>query len=79
MKPQALSANEKALLRCRGVIETVIGQLKVFYGIENTMVRSTGGFIINILGALIAYQIKPFKPSINPCIKYQFSIQLICG
>ncbi len=59
MKPQALSANEKALLRCRGVIETVIGQLKVEHNIENTKSKSFAGWIINL--ALIAYQIKPFK------------------
>ncbi len=38
MKKPKMSKKEAAFLRCRGVIETTIGQLKVFYGIENTMV-----------------------------------------
>ncbi len=66
MKPKRLSKKEKALLRCRGVIETVIG---VMHHIENTRLRSFGGWIMNILGALTAYQIRPFKPTAKPVIK----------
>ncbi len=69
MKPKRLSKEEQALLRCRGVIETVIGQLKEMHHIENTRLRSFDGWIMNILGALTAYQLRPFKPSAKPVIK----------
>ncbi len=49
MKPKRLSKEEQALLRCRGVIETVIGQLKEMHHIENTKIRSFEGWIMNIL------------------------------
>ncbi len=68
MKPKKLSKQEQALLRCRGVIETVIGQLKEMHHIENTKIRSFEGWIMNILGALTAYQIRAFKPSVKPVI-----------
>ncbi len=63
-----MSKEEKALLRSRGVIETVIGQLKDMHHIENTKARSLQGWMMNILAALTAYQIRPFKPSIKPVI-----------
>lgn len=69
MKQPKLSKEEKALLRCRGVIETVIGQLKQFHHLENTKVRSIEGLIINIIGALTAYQLSPNKPAAKPVIK----------
>ncbi len=74
MKSKHLSKEERALLRCRGVIETVIGQLKEAHHIENTKIRTFEGWIMNILGALTAYQIKPFKPSAKPIINQDTSL-----
>ncbi len=68
MKPKSLSKEEKSLLRSRGVIETVIGQLKDMHHVENTKVRSMHGWMMNILAALTAYQIRAFKPSIKPVL-----------
>ncbi len=60
MKLKRLSKEEKALLRCRGVIETLIGQLKEMHHIENTRIRSFQSWIMNISGA--AYSLLKYAP-----------------
>ncbi len=77
MKMKKRSKTELALLRCRGVIETTIGQLKEMHHIENTKLRSVYGWIMNLIGTLIAYQIKPFKPSIKPVILSKYELKRI--
>ncbi len=68
------AATERVKIRCRGVIETVIGQLKEMHHIENTKIRSFEGWIMNILCALTAYQIRSFKPSAKPVINADTAI-----
>ena len=83
MKNQALSNEEKLLLRKRSVIETVNDELKNVCQIEHTRHRSISGFILNIMGAIAAYSFFPKKPSIkkdiqetNPLLLQSFKNQL---
>jgi hypothetical protein len=69
MKSQALSNEEKILLRKRSVIETVNDELKNICQVEHTRHRSINGFLINIMGAIAAYSFFPKKPSIVPIVK----------
>ena len=65
MKPVERSAFEKFFLAKRAIVEAVIGQLKEVCQIEHTRHRKPDNFFINALAALIAYCLKPRKPSIN--------------
>ena len=65
MKPQRLTKIEKALLKRRGIVETVIEQLKRTFCIENQRVRSFYGLCVLIASAIIAYNFKPNKPRIT--------------
>ena len=65
MKKKPLSTFKKFLLSKRGIIETVIEQLKAICQIEHTRHRSPINFIINCLSALAAYCLKPRKPSLK--------------
>lgn len=56
---------DKLLLRKRGIIETIIDQLKNISQIEHSRHRSPINFIVNLLGGLIAYCHQPKKPSLN--------------
>lgn len=69
MKKQALSNEEKLLLRKRSVIETVNDELKNICQIEHTRHRSISGFLLNIMGAIAAYSFFPKKPSIKKDIQ----------
>lgn len=71
MKENALSNEEKLLLRKIAVIETVSDGLKNIHQIEYTRHRSINGFIINIISAIAAYSIFPKKPSIKKIFKNQ--------
>lgn len=55
---------DKLLLRKRGTIESVIGNLKEDFSIEHTRHRSTTNFLSHVFSALVAYAFKPEKPSI---------------
>jgi len=63
MKEKALTLFEKFFLSKRGIIETVIEQLKSICQIEHTRHRSPLNFICNLLSALAAYVLRPRKPS----------------
>ena len=65
MKPQRISAWDKAMLSKRFIIETVFGQLKHIAQIEHTRHRSCISFMVNVIAGLIAYTFKDKKPSIN--------------
>ena len=65
MKQKTLTAFEKYFLSKRGIVETVIEQLKSICQIEHSRHRSPINFISNALAALVAYVIKPKKPSLN--------------
>ena len=65
MKKIVRSNFEKYLLAQRSIVETVIEQLKSICLIEHSRHRKPDNFLANTLSALIAYMIKPRKPSIN--------------
>jgi transposase len=65
MKPQAISAWDKAVLSKRFIIETVFDQLKNIAQIEHSRHRSCVSFMVNLIAGLIAYTFKTKKPSIN--------------
>ena len=65
MKEKAMSTFEKCFLDQRGIVETVIEQLKSICHIEHTRHRNPENFIVNLLAELMAYMIKPRKPSLK--------------
>ena len=65
MKNMLMSLNEKILLRKRSIVETVFDNLKNKFEIEHTRHRSPVNCLIHILFTLVAYSLKPKKPSIT--------------
>ena len=65
MKAKALSLWDRAMLSRRFIIETINDQLKNISQIEHTRHRSVHGFMLNIIGGLVAYQLKERKPQLN--------------
>jgi len=65
MKQKVLDAFDKALLRKRAIVETVIDQLKNISQIEHTRHRSIENFLLNLIAGLTAYALQPKKPAIN--------------
>lgn len=65
MKAKVISAFDKAMLARRFIIETINDQLKNISQIEHARHRSMHGFMLNLMGGLIAYRRKPEKPSLN--------------
>lgn len=65
MKDRIISKVKKAWLDKRGIIETIIGQLKEIVHIQHTRHRSPDNFLVNVLGGLLAYVFKPKKPSVS--------------
>lgn len=65
MKQKIIDLTDKILLRKRSIIETVNDELKNICQIEHSRHRSLNNFIVNVLGALIAYSFKSKKPSLN--------------
>jgi transposase len=64
MKPVQRTPFDLALLRQRGLIETVIDELKNLCQIEHTRHRSVFNFTVNLLAGLVAYCLAPNKPSL---------------
>ena len=65
MKKKFISLWGRALLKKRFIIETVNDQLKNISYIEHSRHRSMHGFMLNLLGGLIAYCLKEEKPSLD--------------
>lgn len=65
MKNRLMPITDKILLRKRAIIETVIDQLKNISQIEHSRHRSPVNFFVNVLAGLIAYSLKPKKPSLH--------------
>lgn len=62
-QPQ-LDPFDEAVLKHRGLIETVFDQLKNLSQIEHTRHRSVANFAVNLLSGIIAYCLQPHKPSL---------------
>lgn len=65
MKNRLLSSFDRILLKKRFIIETINDQLKNICSIEHSRHRSKTNFLVNVLSALAAYQLKPKKPAIK--------------
>ena len=65
MKSRVMTGAQKFFLGKRGIIETVIDQLKNCCQIEHSRHRSPTNAFVNIISGLIAYCFKPRKPSIR--------------
>ena len=65
MKPLALSVTDEVLLKKRVIIESVIKELKTQTMLEHSRHRSFVNFQVNVVSALIAYQLLETKPSVN--------------
>ena len=65
MKPRLMPLWDRLMLRKRGLIESINDQLKNISEIEHSRHRSLSGFMINVVGALIAYTYQPTKPSLG--------------
>lgn len=62
MKPVERAPFDQALLRRRSLVETVFDELKNLCHVEHTRHRSYGGFLVNLMGGIIAYCLAPNKP-----------------
>ena len=60
-----MSFYDKLLLKRRGIVDSVIGQLKEGCQIEHTRHRSLINFVLNLMGGLAAYSLRPRKPSLE--------------
>ena len=65
MSPLSLSVSDEVLLRKRMLIESVIRVLKTQTQLEHSRHRSFKNFQVNVVSALIAYQFRENKPSLN--------------
>ena len=65
MKNKLMPIFDRILLRKRSIIETINDQLKNISQIEHSRHRSPINFLVNLIAALSAYQLKPKKPSLN--------------
>lgn len=65
MKAKALSLWDRAMLSRRFIIETINDQLKNISQIEHSRHRSSNGFMLNLLGGLVAYCLKDNKLTLN--------------
>lgn len=65
MKNQLMTLSDRILLRRRAIIETIIDQLKNISQIEHSRHRSVPNFFVNVLCGLIAYCLRPSKPSLG--------------
>lgn len=64
MKPVELHPFDQAMLRQRGLIETVFDELKNLCQIEHTRHRSVTNFLVNLMAGLVAYCLFPYKPQL---------------
>ena len=64
-KPHLMLLSDRLLLLRRAIIETIIDQLKNISQIEHSRHRSVLNFFVNVLCGLIAYCLRPVKPSLG--------------
>ena len=65
MNPLELSVSDEVLLKKRSIIESVIKELKTQTVLEHSRHRSFVNFRVNVVSALIAYQLLESKPSVK--------------
>lgn len=64
MKNKLIPLFDKLVLRKRFVIETIFDLLKNEFHLEHSRHRSQKNFVVNVLGVLAAYCLRPNKPAI---------------
>lgn len=77
MKQQFLDPIKKCWLNKRGIIETIIDQLKSIFHIQHTRHRSLANYFTNIFASLLAYTFKPKKSSVSFSNSIPSSLSLI--
>ena len=65
MKNYLMPILDKIFLRKRFIIETIFGYIKEHFNLRPNKHRSPTNFFASLFSALIAFQIKPNKPSIS--------------
>ena len=65
MKEKTMNLFERFFLNHRGLVETVIDQLKSICHIDHSRHRKPDNFVINLVAGLMAYTLKPRKTSLN--------------
>ncbi len=65
MKNKLMSLTDRILLKKRGIIESIIDQLKNIFQIEHSRHRSPVNFIVNLLSGMVAYSLQSNKPTIR--------------
>ena len=65
MNPLELSVSDEVLLKKRSILESVIKALKTQTVLEHSRHRSFVNFRVNVVSALIAYQLLESKPSVK--------------
>ena len=65
MKPVPRTDFEKAVLRRRSLVETVIDELKNLCQIEHTRHRPVANFLVNLMAGIVAYCLADDKPNLN--------------
>lgn len=65
MKAHMQAEWDKVMLSRRFIIETINGQLKIICQIEHSRHRSIKGFLLTVLGDVIACSLKLKKPSLK--------------
>ena len=65
MKERLLPEFDKLVLRKRGIIESIVDQLKNISQIEHTRHRSVYNFFVNLIAGLVAYTFQEKKPSLH--------------
>lgn len=78
MKNKLIPLFDKLLLRKRFIVETTFGILKEEFHLEHSRHRSPANFIVNLLSTLIAYCLRPNKPSIRLTNQEQIALQGFC-
>ncbi len=65
MENKLMPLFDKFLLNKRAIIESTFNQLKTICQIEHSRHRSSINFAVNLIAGLVAYSVKPKKPSLK--------------
>ena len=65
MKERLLPMFDKLMLRKRGIVESIVDQLKNISQIEHSRHRSVYNFFVNLIAGLVAYTFREKKPSLH--------------
>jgi len=78
MTNRLMDFSDKLLFRKRAIIETIRDQLKNISQIEHARHRTPANFLVTLVCGLIAYALKPVKPSLHLAWNLLPASSLIC-